>query len=70
MKTLESTGPLLIGVDTDATPGVPKGKMHVYCVRYDTYLLDETNPEDLATNFKIHDANHHHAIIIARAVKL
>ena len=55
MKTIKSTGPLLYSVQTDKTPGVPKDKVHVRCVRYETYEMDSGDFD--RTTFTIHDAN-------------
>ncbi len=68
MKTLKSTGPLLIRVETEKTPTVPKGKVRVYCVRYETYELDADEFDK--TTFRIHDAACEEARTIAEAVNL
>jgi len=70
MKTIRSTGPQLIAVHTDASKSrkVPNGKVHVLCVRYETYEMDLKVFDK--TTFNIHDANQEEAKIIAEAVKL
>jgi hypothetical protein len=64
MKTIIATGPLLIAVNN---VGSSKKKVHVTCVRYETYEMSKDEFE--ATSFKIHDANCAEAKIIAELVK-
>lgn len=68
MKTIKSTGPLFYGAHTDKTPGIPKGKVHVHLVRYETLEMDEKDFD--ATTFKIHDANQPEPRAIAKLVAL
>lgn len=65
MKTIEKTGPLLIAVKTHKTKGIPKGKIQVTFVRYETYEYDDAEFND--QKFEVHDANRREAKIIARA---
>ena len=66
MKTLKSTGPLFYAAHTDKTDGVPKGKIHIHFVRYETI---EMNEEDFKqTNFQVHDANQPEPRAIAKLV--
>ena len=64
MKTILSTGPLLYAVKTEAVSGVPKGKVRVQCVRYETYEMDAADFDE--TTFTIHDANTPEAITLAK----
>lgn len=64
MKTILATGPLLYAVKTEATPGVPKGKVRVQCVRYETYEMDVADFD--RSTFKIHDANTPEAKTLAK----
>jgi len=68
MKTLKSTGPLLISVKTDQTPSVSKGMVIVQLVRYETYEM--TEQEFCDSNFTIHDSNCQEAKLIAALVKV
>lgn len=68
MKTIKSTGPLFYGAKTDKTPGVPKGKVHVHMVRYETLEMDAADFD--VTTFKVHDANQPEPIAIAKLVDL
>lgn len=53
MKTVKSTGPLLYAINN--TKGIPKGKVHVHLVRYETFEMDDAGFD--ATKFKFHDAS-------------
>lgn len=66
MKTIRATGPQLISVRSAAMPEVPKGTVHVTCVRYETYEIPEDEFEKMT--FNIHDANQREARIIAATV--
>lgn len=66
MKTLKATGPLLIQVNTETMPGVPKRKVHVTCVRYETYEIDAAEFDKMT--FQMHDASAPEAKVIARLV--
>ena len=68
MNTIKSTGPLLYGAHTEKTHGIPKGKIHVYFVRYETIEMDAEDFDQ--TKFQIHDANHLEPRAIAKLVSL
>lgn len=66
MKTVKSSGPLLYRVETEKTKGVPKGKIRVHVVKYETYEINDADFDDM--KFKIHDANSEEAKEIAALV--
>lgn len=68
MKTLLSTGPQLLAVETPKTPGVTPGTVRVKVVKYETYEIPDADFD--AMRFQIHDANQEHAKLIAAAVNL
>jgi hypothetical protein len=68
MRTIKSTGPLLYAVHTSATSGIPKGKVHIHLVRYETLEMDEEAFKEC--NFKVHDANQPEPKRIAELVAL
>lgn len=68
MKTLSNTGPLFYAARTDKHQNVPKGKIHVDFVRYETLEIDEADFEKMTVH--VHDANCREARLIAALVKL
>ncbi len=40
MKSINATVPYFYAAETDTQPNVPKGKMHIHTVKFETYELD------------------------------
>lgn len=68
MRTIQSTGPLVFSVQTDKQPGVPPGKIHVRCVRYEIYEFDREEFDSDDLQFNIHDASAPEARELARVI--
>lgn len=64
MKTVLSTNKLFFAAHTDESPSVkvPKGKVHVYTVKYEIYEIDEKDFE--AMTVEVHDSNSHPAVVL------
>ena len=70
MKTIKDTGPLFYACRTDRMSDVPKGKVRIFIVRYQTYEYEEEEFKKLEGSFHVHDANSWEAREIAKLVAL